>query len=75
MKPLTHWAIHHQQKMRIAGRDPAAVWGVLVAANGTTQPFRYELQTQRLALGDSAARRILQLDAYGFEQDVPTADT
>lgn len=74
MKPLTHWAIHHQQKMRIAGRDRVAVWGLLVAPNRTMQAFRYEPHTQRLTLGEGETQRIVLLDAYGFEQDLTATE-
>ena len=70
MKPFTHWAIHHQQKIRIAGRDRVEVWGALAGPDGAVRPFRYDQQTLRLIIGDDDQRRVLQLDAYGFEQQV-----
>lgn len=70
MKPLTHWAIHHQQKIRIAGRDRAEIWGALAGPDGAVRLFRYDQQTLRLTIGDDDQRRVLQLDAYGFEQQV-----
>lgn len=70
MKPFTHWAIHHQQKIRIAGRDPVEVWGALVATDGAVRPFRYNQQTMRLTVGEGEERRVLQLDDYGFEGQV-----
>jgi hypothetical protein len=77
MKPLTHWAIHHQQKIRIAGRDQSEVWGLLASPDGTLRPFRYAQATMRLAIGEGDDLRTLQLDTYGFEQapvdpDLPT---
>jgi hypothetical protein len=74
MKPLTHWAIHHQQRIRIAGRDRAEIWGALAGSDGAVRPFRYSQQTLRLTIGDDDQRRVLQLDAYGFEQPVSDAD-
>lgn len=74
MKPLTHWAIHHQQKIRIAGRDPIAIWGALAGPDGAVRHFRYDQQTMRLTIGQGDDLRILQLDAYGFEQPVAGAD-
>jgi hypothetical protein len=68
MKPLAHWAIHHQLKLRLQGRDYSEIWGLLVAADGAVRPFRYERQTKRLAIGEGDARRLWQLDAYGFER-------
>jgi hypothetical protein len=77
MKPLTHWAIHHQQKIRIAGRDQSEVWGLLASPDGALRPFRYAQHTMRLAIDAGDDRRVLQLDPYGFEQpsidpDLPT---
>jgi hypothetical protein len=73
MKPFAHWAIHHQQKIRIAGRNQAEIWGALAGPDGAIRPFRYDQQTLRLAIGQGDDRRVLQLDAYGFEQ--PLLDT
>ncbi len=70
MKPFTHWAIHHQQKIRIAGRDQVEIWGVLAGPDGAVRPFRYDQQTLRLTIGHDDQRSVLQLDAYGFEQQV-----
>ncbi len=70
MKPLTHWAIHHQLKIRIAGRDQDTIWGALASANGAAEPFRYAQNTLRLTIGEGDRQRILQLDAYGFDQEI-----
>lgn len=70
MKPLTHWAIHHQQKLRIAGRNASEIWGALAGPDGAVQPFRYTQDTLRLTIGEGDDRRVLQLDEYGFERDV-----
>ncbi|MFZ2360607.1 MAG: hypothetical protein WA040_14805 [Anaerolineae bacterium] len=74
MKPFTHWAIHHQQKIRIAGRDQAEIWGALAGPDGVVRPFRYAQQTMRLTIGEGDNRGILQLDAYGLEQPLLDAD-
>ncbi|HSN77845.1 MAG TPA: hypothetical protein VL334_22445 [Anaerolineae bacterium] len=74
MKPFAHWAIQHQQKIRIAGRDRAEIWGALASPDGAVRPFRYAQQTMRLAIGEGEDRRVLQLDAYGFEQPLPDTD-
>lgn len=74
MKPFTHWAIHHQQKIRIAGRDQAEIWGALAGPDGVVRPFRYAQQTMRLTIGEGDNRGILQLDAYGFEQPLLDVD-
>lgn len=70
MKPLTHWAIHRQQKIRIAGRDDGEIWGALAGPDGAVRPFRYNQQTMRLIIGADDQQRVLQLDAYGFEQEL-----
>jgi hypothetical protein len=70
LKPLTHWAIHRQHKIRIAGRDQVDIWGVLAGPDGAVRPFRYNQQTLRLTIGEGDDRRVLQLDAYGFEEQV-----
>jgi hypothetical protein len=75
MKPFAHWAIHRQQKIRIAGRTAGEIWGELVGPDGTVQPFRYDRDASRLTLGEDLASRVLQLDSYGFEQTLKdTAD-
>jgi hypothetical protein len=68
MKPLTHWAIHHQQKLRIAGHSAVEIWGLLVAIDGSVRPFRYLLEARSLAIGEGEASHVLQLDEYGYEQ-------
>jgi hypothetical protein len=70
LKPLTHWAIHRQHKIRIAGRDQVDIWGALAGPDGAVRPFRYNQQTLRLTIGEGDDRRVLQLDAYGFEEQV-----
>jgi hypothetical protein len=70
MKPLAHWAIHHQHKLRIAGRNSGEIWGALAGPDGGVQPFRYAQSTLRLTIGEGDDRRVLQLDEYGFEQEV-----
>lgn len=74
MKPFAHWAIHRQQKIRIAGRRGAEIYGDLVGPEGLTRSFVYDQRLQRLTIGDDDDQRILLLDDYGFEQeDVPPA--
>jgi hypothetical protein len=74
LKPLTHWAIHRQQKIRIAGRDDAEIWGALAGPDGAVRPFRYNQQTMRLTIDAGDQQGVLQLDAYGFEQDIPDGE-
>ena len=74
MKPFTHWAIHRQQKIRIAGRDDAEIWGALAGPDGAVRPFRYNQQTMRLTIDAGDQQSVLQLDAYGFEQDIPDGE-
>jgi len=68
MKPLTHWAIHYQQKMRLRGRNDADLWGELIGPDGNIRPFRYKRQARRLIIDEAGERRYLQLDHYGFER-------
>lgn len=70
LKPLAHWAIHHQQRIRIAGRDRTVVWGALADPDGGVRSFHYDQHTLRLTIGAGDNLRILQLDEYGFEQIV-----
>ena len=54
-------------KLRLRGRDAGAVCGELVSddeAGPRAEPFRYELQTWRLWLGQNSATP-LQLDELG----------
>ncbi len=72
MKPLTHWAIHHQQKIRIAGRDQSEIWGALAGPDGSVRAFRYDAaDTSASPSATTNTHRVLQLDAYGFEQPFP----
>ena len=73
MKPFAYWAIHRQQKIRIAGRSAGEIWGQVVGLDGSTQTFRYDQRSLRLTLGEADARRVLQLDGYGFERPVDAA--
>jgi hypothetical protein len=74
MKPLAHWAIHHQQKIRIAGRNQSEIWGQLAGSDGTVRPFRYAQNILQLMIDEGDACRVLHLDAYGFEQPPITPD-
>ena len=68
MKGFAHWAIHRQQKIRIAGRSAGEIWGQVIGPDGTQRPFRYDQNSLRLTLGEAGAQQVLQLDAYGFER-------
>ena len=68
MKPLTHWAIHHQQKLRLAGRSSDEIWGQVVGPDGTARSFRFQLLSQRLIIDTEAGEQVLALDDYGFER-------
>ena len=69
MKPFAHWAIHKQQKIRIATRRGAEIYGELVGPDGLARPFVYDQKRQRLTIGEPGAERVLLLDDYGFEQE------
>ena len=73
MKSFAHWAIHRQQKIRIAGRGAGEIWGQLIGPDGTQRPFRFDQTRSRLTLGERDAQQVLQLDAYGFEQPLDAA--
>ena len=66
MKPFAHWAIHHQQKIRIAGRDRMHLWGILVGPDGTERPFRYNQLVKFLIVGTKDDQQGIQLDDYGM---------
>ena len=68
MKAFAHWAIHRQQKIRIAGRSSGEIWGQLIGPDGAQRPFRFDQTNSRLTLGEGDAQQVLVLDAYGFEQ-------
>ena len=69
MKPFAHWAIHKQQKIRIAARRGSEIHGELVGVDGSVRPFVYDRQRRRLTIGDADGQRVLALDDYGFEQE------
>lgn len=69
MKPFAHWAIHKQQKIRIAARRGAEITGELVGPDGLARPFVYDQGRRRLTIGDAGSQRVLALDDYGFEQE------
>ena len=73
MKSFAHWAIHRQQKIRIAGRRAGEIWGQLIGPDGAQQPFRFDQARSLLTLGDGDLQQVYQLDAYGFEQPLDTA--
>ena len=73
MKSFAHWAIHRQQKIRIAGRGAGEIWGQLIGPDGTQRPFRFDQTRSRLTLGEGDEQQVLLLDAYGFEQSIDAA--
>lgn len=72
MKSFAHWAIHRQQKIRIAGRGGGEIWGQLIGPDGEQRSFRFDQARSLLTLGEGAAQQVLRLDAYGFEQPLDT---
>ena len=68
MKAFAHWAIHRQQKIRIAGRGAGEIWGQLIGPDGAQRSFRFNQISSRLTLGEGDEQQVLLLDAYGFEQ-------
>jgi len=68
VKSFAHWAIHRQQKIRIAGRSADEIWGQLIGPDGAQRSFRFDQAHSQLTLGEGDAQQVLQLDAYGFER-------
>ena len=61
MKPFAHWAIHRQQKIRIAGRGGGELWGQLIGPDGAQRSFRFDQARSLLTLGEGDAQQVLQL--------------
>ena len=76
MGPLVYYCRWRGVKLRLRGRDADVVWGQLVALeNGAerAEPFRFDLTTWELWLGDDGARRLL-LDELGVViEEMPPA--
>ncbi len=67
MGPLVYYCRWQGVQLRLAGRDEHAVWGYLVTREGGDEradPFRFDLHTWELWLGDAPGRRP-QLDELG----------
>lgn len=71
MKPLAHWAIHHQQRIRIAGRRGVEIHGELVGPEGVARHFVYDQPARRLTIDERGEPRTILLDDYGFESTQP----
>lgn len=67
MKPLVLWCRWHEAKLRLRGRNDAAVWGELVFA-AETQPFLYDLHSRQLTVGEGKESRQYQLDEMGVSR-------
>jgi len=71
MKPLVYYCRWQGAKLRLRGRDEAAVWGQLVFSDEDgeeiTQDFRFNLQNWQLTLESLGGNIILQLDEMGVE--------
>ena len=77
MGPLVYYCRWRGAKLRLHGRDEDAVWGELITREGGTEraePFRFDLLSWELWLGDGDARR-LRLDEMGVVVDeTPSPD-
>ena len=74
MGPLVHYCRWRGAKLRLHGRDEDAVWGELITREGGAEPFRFDLLSWELWLGDGDARR-LRLDEMGVVVDeMPSPD-
>ena len=73
MKPLVYFCRWQGAKLRLRGRDEAAVWGQLVFTGEDgeeiTQDFHFNLQTWQLTLESLEGNITLQLDEMGVEQE------
>lgn len=68
MGPLVYYCRWREAKLRLRGRDERSVWGQLVLSQdegGRLEPFRFDLQTWELTLGEGEATTNLQLDELG----------
>ena len=68
MRPLILWARDHHGTLRLAEHTATTVSGQFVQADRIT-PFQFDLPTRRLTLGAGGSARIIQLSAYGWEED------
>lgn len=66
MKPLVYWCRWHNARLRLQGRDEAAVWGALVFEEGE-RPFRFDLKNWQLTVGEGEGQRVVRLDEMGVE--------
>lgn len=66
MKPLVFWCRWHDATLRLHGRDDSAVWGELAFPH-ESRPFRFDLESWQLAIGEGDDKEILQLDEMGVE--------
>ena len=66
MKSLVLWCRWHDARLRLHGRDEAAVWGELVFGDDK-QSFRFDLNTRQLVIEEEEGTRRLQLDEMGVE--------
>jgi hypothetical protein len=66
MKPLVYWCRWNQARLRLQGRDEAAVWGELVFEE-ESRPFRFDLKNWQLAIGEGEEQRVVRLDEMGVE--------
>ncbi len=67
MKPLVYYCRWHTAKLRLQGRDDRFVWGdlVMLAEDGRLEPFRYNMQTWELILGEGESETRVRLDEMG----------
>ncbi len=67
MKPLVYYCRWQGLTLRLRGRDETAVWGELVAKDGTesTQEFLFDLNEWKLTLKENNREQVLQLDEMG----------
>lgn len=68
MGPLVYYCRWRGAKVRLHGRDDAAVWGELVTreeGHERVETFRFDLRTWELRLRTGDEEAVLQLDELG----------
>ncbi len=66
MRPLIYWARDHHATLRMGERTPDQVSGQAMI-DARAVPFRFDLRTFRLILGEGEDQRSIQLNEYGWE--------
>lgn len=76
MGPLVYYCRWRGVRLRLRGRDEQSVWGQFVGreeSDASVEPFRFDLRTWELWVGEGERITRLQLDELGVvtESDGP----